>query len=272
MVLIVYLEFSLTIVCGLYFLINAVIKRYKQMNFIEKLQKVDDTLRRSFNIIPDYNRFGHVALFFLLIVLIYYNVIVVGIVYYPLRNGLDSINALIIFFVYILQAATSGIFTHGFISYVVAIYVRVVRLNGKLEVVVRHPPEELELRYQSKSDLCMEMMRFTKVYKQLCSCVEDLNRIYGFSLVLHFTHDFTLLTSQIFSMFYVSYYENWSDSKLTIFGLVIWMIPNMLKITFICFVCHLTRNKVGGSCILSPLSHFLHHNLFYPSFRSTRAV
>jgi hypothetical protein len=245
MVLIIYLEFALTIICGMYFLVNAILKRYEQMNLFEKIQKIDDTIRRNFGIAVDFHRFGWVAGLLLLITLVYYNVIVTVVVCIPMLRAVRSINAMVILLIYILQAATSGVFTHGFISCVMAIYVRVVRLNGKLETIVRYPPEQLEQLYQTKSDLCMEMMRFTKAYKQLCSCVEDLNRIYGFSLVLHFTHDFTLLTSQIFMVFYVSYYEEWADSKLKILGLVIWMIPNIIKITFICFVCHVTRNEVN---------------------------
>ncbi|KAG5673146.1 hypothetical protein PVAND_003216 [Polypedilum vanderplanki] len=202
-------------------------------------------MRRNFDVILNHGRFKLISILFLLIVLLYYNVIVTIVIYIATRQALKSINAMIILVIYILQAATSGIFTHGFIGYVMAIYVRVVKLNLKLGEIVRYPPEHLELIYASNSELCMEMMKFTKIYKQLCSCVDELNRIYGFSLVLHFTHDFTLLTSQIFCMFYVSYYEQWADSKLKILALVLWMILNILKITFICFVCHVTRNEIN---------------------------
>lgn len=244
MVVIVYLEASLTITCGIYFLINAILKRHDLINLIEKLKKIDETLKRTYAVLINHTRFNRVSIFFLIIVLVYYNIVVTFVVYSSLDEAIDSINGLIIFMIYIVQAATSGIFTHGFISYAVAIYARVMKLNQKLATIVCYPPELLELKYKTKNDLCMEMMRFTKIYKQLCSCVEDLNRIYGFSLVLHFTHDFTLLTSQIFSMFYVSFYEPWPESQLKIIGLAIWMMPNILKITAICFVCHMTRNEV----------------------------
>lgn len=79
-------------------------------------------------------------------------------------------------------------------------------------------------------------------YKKICSCVDDVNKIHGFSLLLNFTHDFTLVTSQIFHVHHV-----WSSTNniLSILPIVLWIIPNVVKISLICFACHLTKNSVS---------------------------
>lgn len=176
-------------------------------------------------------------------VLIYYNVIVSSVLYYFILD-IRSISAVSIFMIYIVLSATSGIFTYGFIGYVILIQTRLTMINGKLQDIVRIPAELLEKQYESKEALCMEMLRFTKLYKSLRSCVEDLNGIYGSSMVIHFAHDFTLLTSQIFAMFYIWFFDNSDSFVYKILALLVWLLPNILKMSFICFTCHLTRNEV----------------------------
>lgn len=97
---------------------------------------------------------------------------------------------------------------------------------------------------KSNDKLCMEMMRLTKAYKEICSCVDDLNGIYGLSLLLNFTHDFTLVTSQIFCMFYFWSVFEWETARSAILVLFIWILPNVVRISFMCFACHFTRNVV----------------------------
>jgi 7tm Chemosensory receptor len=158
---------------------------------------------------------------------------------------IQSASGIVTFVVYICLSATSGIFTYGFVGFVILIQVRLMRVNEKLEEIVRFSPEVLEKKYKTKDALCKEMMRYTKIFKILCSCVEDLNQIYGSSMVLHFAHDFTLLTTQIFSMFYIGFYDDPEESLPKILALVVWLLPNIIKMSFICFNCHMTRNEVN---------------------------
>lgn len=239
-----YLEFTLTVINALFFIFVAFFKRRDQMKFIDNIQKIDDTIRFNFKMKIDYSMYKARSMLTLAIVFVYYNVVVSMVMYFFLLD-IKSASAIITFTVYIIQSATSGIFTYGFVGYVTLIEARLLRINEKLRDIVRIPPEILEKQYKTKDALCMEMMRFTKIYKNLCACVEDLNEIYGSSMVLHFAHDFTLLTSQIFAIFYIWLFENNSESSLyKILALLIWLLPNITKMTIICFTCHMTRNEV----------------------------
>lgn len=238
-----YLEFTLTVINGMFFFFTALFKRRKQIKFIEKIQKIDNTIRTTFGTKIDYSSYKNSSLAILIAVVVYYN-FVVSVVMYKYLLDIQSPSAIATFVVYIIQSASSGIFTFGFVCYVVLIELRLMLINAKLANIVRIPPEILEKQYKNKDVLCMEMMRFTKMYKSLCSCVEDLNQIYGSSMVLHFAHDFTLLTTQIFAMFYIGFFEDPTESLNKILALIVWLLPNIIKMSFICFTCHMTRNEV----------------------------
>lgn len=243
------MEFTFTIISSIYFLFVGLLKRHDQIKFVNKMQKIDDIMKFDFKINIDYARYKWVSLGILIIVLLYYNVCVGGVMFFILlKDYFQKIESLMTFIVYIVQSSSSGIFTYGYVGYVILINRRVSRINKKLSDIVRFPPEVLEGRYKSKEALCTEMMQFTKIYKNFCSCVEDLNEIFGFSMVLHFAHDFTLLTTQIFAIFYIGFFDFWEPSKYKICALIIWTLPNVLKMSFICLVCHLTRNEVFSIC------------------------
>lgn len=238
------LEFAFTIINALFFLFVAFHKRRAQMKFIDKIQKIDETIKYGFKIKLNYSMYKNASLVLGSIVLIYYNVVVTGVLYSRLLV-IETGSEFATFLVYIVQSSSSGVFTFGFVGYVILIQTRLMKINEKLQDIVRFPPETLEKVYKTKDALCIEMMRYTKMYKNLCSCVEDLNDIYGSSMVLQFAHDFTLLTTQIFGMFFFGNFQDPEKSFYQIMALLAWMLPNIIKISFICFTCHTCRNEVG---------------------------
>lgn len=218
-------------------------KRNDQVKFIEKVQKIDDSIRYNFNMKIDYDSYKTRTIVGIIIVSLYYNIVVSAVMYFFMLD-IRSLSAIATFSCYIAQSSTSGIFTHGFVSYVILILIRMTKVNEKLHEIIRFPPEVLEKQYKTKEALCNEMLRYTKMYKSLCSCVDSLNEIYGSSMVLQFAHDFTLLTTQIFGMFYIGFFEDPEQSIFRIIALLIWLLPNIIKMTMICFYCHMTRNEV----------------------------
>lgn len=221
----------------------ALFKRRDQVKFIEKIQKIDDSIRYNFKMNINYDFYKMTSIISLIVVSLYYNVVVSIVMYFFLLD-IHSITAILTFGYYVAQSATSGIFTYGFVSYVILIMVRLEIINKKLHEIVRYPPEVLEKQYKTKDALCNEMLRYTKMYKSLCACVDNLNFIYGSSMVLQFAHDFTLLTTQIFGMFYIGFFEDPEESLYKILALLVWLLPNIIKMSLICFSCHMTRNEV----------------------------
>lgn len=233
----------MTVVTTFYFIFAAIFKRKKQIEFIERLQKVEETMKVDLKIMIDYSMFRTNSIIVFVTTILYYYLVVSVVMYFYLLK-IDSLFRFLTFFVYISLSATSGIFTFCFVSYVSLVQVQVTKLNAKLADIMRFPPEVLEKIFKSKDALCDEMLRYSKAYKGLCCCIDDLNGIYGSSLVLHFAHDFSLLTTQIFAMFHYGLNVTSEDSLSTIPALVIWTLPNILKISAICLFCHLTTNEV----------------------------
>lgn len=238
-----YLEYSMTVITTFYFIFAGLFKRKKLIEFIERLQKVDETMKVDLKIMTDYSMFRINSLAVLVATLLYYYVIV-SIVMYSSLLKIDSMFRSVTFFVYISLSTTSGVFTFCFVAYVSLVYAEVTKVNARLAEIMRFPPEVLEKIYKSKDALCDEMLRYSKAYKGICCCVDDLNTVFGSSLVLHFAHDFSLLTTQVFAMFHYGLNVASEDSLSFIPALMIWTLPNVLKISAICLVCHLTTNKV----------------------------
>lgn len=240
--LIQYIETVLTVASAIFFVVVAIRKRYNQIHFIERIEKIDEYMKTHLKLNVNYREYQLISLGFLIVVLVYYNIIFSFSSYFLILD-LKTFGGHFMFVTYIYSTTLSAIFTYGFICYVVLIKDRFQIINRKLGKMVGGPLQS-PLKKNKKS-LCVDMIKFTKMYKSLCGGIDDVNKIYGFSMVLHFAHDFTLLTSQIFGIFYISFGVDWHEFQIMkIFGLFIWLLPNMLKMTGICLVCHLTRNQV----------------------------
>lgn len=234
----------MTVFTAYFFISAGIFKRKCQIDFIEGIQKVDKLMKDELKINIDNSSFRSSTLITFIVNILYYYMIVSLVMILYLLN-INTIHGFFTLFVYISLSATSGFFTFCFISYVSLIQTRIVKLNHKLADIIRHPPEILVKIYKTKDALCEEMLRYSRGYKGLCTCVDDLNTIYGSSMVLHFAHDFTLLTTQIFAMLYIGLNPTQNEMTERILALMIWTFPNLVKVSSICFVCHMTTNEVS---------------------------
>jgi len=241
--MVVTTEVISTAICSFYFMFNSILTRHSLIIFMDKLQKIDELLYSSFKSSMNPTMFRHISLTLIISISIYYFVIFLKLVLKV--EDLAIFGSLVFNLNYLVLASISGIFTLAFVCYVTAIFLRTYQLNQKLKEVVRFPPEILERKFETKSKLCLEVMKYTRVYRLLCTSVGDLNQIFGFSLVMNFAHDFILLTSLIFMMFYLSFYDGWEASRDKVLIYFVWLFPNAMKITFSCLACHFTRNEVG---------------------------
>lgn len=87
------------------------------------------------------------------------------------------------------------------------------------------------------------MLQYKNCFKKISSCVDDLNDIYGFSVLLNFFHDFTIVTTELFVIM-VSWMMNKGDKGAISILILSETLENVLKISSICFACHITKNAV----------------------------
>jgi len=239
--LVTTVEFVSTITCGIYFIFNSVLKRNIHIQFMDKIENVDGMLRKSFKIVADQSWiFGSYVILYITVFSYYL------FSYWQMTcRGVRFPEERIFYIFYTALGIISTVSILAFVYFVGSIFIRAFRLNQKLKETVRTPPEILQQNFTSKSKMCLEVMKYSKIHRIISNSVGDLNEIYGFSLVLNFAHDFVLLTSLIFLMFYLSFYVGFEASQRFIINYTIWIMPCALRITLICLACHFTKNEVN---------------------------
>lgn len=245
--MIIAIEGGLTLLSYIYFVVSAFLNRKKQIELLEKILEVDNYMKSSFNIKVNHVLYRNLSIFVLSVITIYYNVVILPAV--VIGTFREIISQGLVLLAYMVQSTSSGVFAFGYYHYVFLIQQRFATINTslvELREMDKQPKQKVGKRQMAKSNIkCQQMMHFTKLYKMLCSSIEDMNDIFGFSMVINFAHDFTLLTTQIFMIFTIMRNElNW-ESIIRLAAVIIWLIPNFTKMSITCFMCHLTRNEVS---------------------------
>ena len=191
----------------IYFVVSAFLNRKKQIQLLEKILEVDNYMKSSFNLKVNHVLYRNLSIVMLSIITIYYNVVILPAVVIGAFRSI--ISQALVLLAYMVQSTTSGVFAFGYYHYVFLIRQRFVAINTSL-IELREMDKQSQQKVakrqmvKSKSNIkCQQMMHFTKLYKMLCSSIEDMNDIFGFSMVINFAHDFTLLTTQIFMIFII---------------------------------------------------------------------
>lgn len=146
--LIFYMEVSLTISIAIFFLFNAVYKRRSQMDFLEKMIKIDEHLLTVFKINVDYGKFKRNSLIALSIIWFYYNVLITYVIItfgQSVVNRKFTFNTWIVLYIYIMLAGCSGVFSHGYVGCVTLIYQRTWRLAARIEQIVKSERDKVKI-------------------------------------------------------------------------------------------------------------------------------
>lgn len=143
---ILMLEFILTLICALYMLSNALIKRKLQIKFFEKVLDIDEVLRKEFEVQIDYKIFKRISVVSLVIIMLYYNVIIAGLMLSfktSITLRVSSLYSYLIVIVYIVQSTGPAIFSHGYVGCVSLIYQRICAATGELEKIIEREREKV---------------------------------------------------------------------------------------------------------------------------------
>ena len=245
------IEAGLTLLSYVYFITFAFLNRNKQIQLLEKILEVDNYLKSSLNLKVNHHFYRNLSIILLSVVAFYYNFILLPAALLSSSQIIGSTS--IILLGYMIQSTTSGVFAFGYYQYVFLIQQRFVIINKSLtdlRELDRQPKQKVDKKQMSKLNIkCQQMMHFTKLYKMLCSSIEDMNDIFGFSMVINFAHDFTLLTTQIFIIFTFLRSQLNFGNAIELLTVTIWLIPNFSKMSITCLMCHLTRNEVSDTVL-----------------------
>lgn len=226
----------------------SIFKRHRYIRFLEQMQMIDELFKKSFKIAV--NQKWVCGSFLISTAGTFAFFILTTLMFNQKRNFL---------LLHMILAIVVTVMTLSFVSCVASVFIRAYNLKVKLMKTLRTPPEILQTMFKTKSQMCVEVLKYTKIHKALTTSVGDINEVYGFSLVLSFAHDFVLLAALIFMMFYLTFYEGFDASKESIIYYCIWCVPDIFRLTLTCLTCHLTKNEVNFSSISAESTLF---NLF----------
>lgn len=146
---ILIMEFILTVICALHMITSALIRRKCQIKFFEKILEIDKILLKEINVKIDYKNFKKISVLSLIVIIIYYKVLVAGLLFTFRTNfsfKVSTINNYAILIVYVIQATASAIFAHGYVGCVFIIYQRICGATEKLERIVERERNKVNFR------------------------------------------------------------------------------------------------------------------------------
>lgn len=224
-IIIVCFELIFTVISFPLLLLFCLLSKHLQMKLLLEMSKIDDDLIQEFGV-----DFNHVYLRFVI----------------NQRVEIFSCSAYFAYIFYLLHCALQNheLSSLGFyifaVAYVLEQYVcallfwslsnTALMLRSKLYMLT----EIQENMYQNPSD----NLRFTKrklstlmvTFKDICLIIDLISHSIGSMFVLQMAHDFTLLTSQCYIIFYIVTKSRSARAITVIMHIMVWMVQNVLRI------------------------------------------
>lgn len=219
-------EFFFTNVTFVLIVLILTFKRGAQMEFLQTMADVDSQLMRQFGIQVDQHQMKHINNYAWLIMSIYYQgfAIVLSILVY--RTNLVCLVP-IIFAYQLAQVTGAGL------AFIIVNYMLILKWRFAL---VRHIYDGVRQEYfivGSRRHKDTTIRRITIVYhlfKALCDSVGTFNRAFGLVALIRLAHEFTLLNTQLYLVFWLARDAKTMHDLLFIGVALVWMLPNILKI------------------------------------------
>lgn len=243
------MEFLFTSFAYLVILIVSDLNKWKQMAFLNRVNRIDKQLMKQLNIDLEYEKLRRSNILSMCVIAILYVVIISIDAIIIIDNSiLFELSSLGLVLNYLLDVTTSGLCSFTYINYIEIVRVRFVKLNATIKSILSR---KLDIEGNDKLKTLItlqktnEILCLTRFYKDLCSCIIDLNGIFGVIMVVTICHDFTLITSQLYLMFYIFVAVDNQMKYEYLIGLILWIFPNLLNQIFKCGTAFITCNEVN---------------------------
>lgn len=239
-------EFTFTNVAFPMLLAHGFWTRRQQINFFNRIADMDVELELDLGIFtgPMNRRLRYVVLFFMFLTFMYFNslwfclLVVLGTMRYMFSFGI-----LLFLVCNQVEQFAMGLLTWSMVSSMMLLRCR-FRLLRNVEFQLRPDNERDAVEVMATRQ---RMAHTLRVYKRLVLLMDDFSRIMGNVMVLRFAHDFTLLVSQIYIVFYLlSVYDAFFCSSIVF--VVLWSMQNVVKIFVTTLAAHLTVLEVRFRC------------------------
>lgn len=219
-------EFAFTNVSFVLIVITLDINKGHQIDFLHRVAGVDARLYRHFNVHVDFQHLRQFNGFAWVVMAIYYQGLAILISIVLWRSNRAALVPFV--FTYHLEQATASGLTFLVVNYALLLRVRFAVLRGihyallyQFEVAGDRRHKDVVLRHISV---------VLQAFKELTDLVQVLNKAFGLVALIRLAHDFTLLNSQLYLLFWIVRDTQTQHKYLYVIVVLVWMLPNIIKI------------------------------------------
>lgn len=238
-IIIVCFELTFTVITFPIMLVYCQFSKREQIWFIIKIEEIDSLLIDEFEVsfnqlyssfrIRQYVELGGSSLYYIIIYLVLRSILQ----FYELT----SIGFELFSIVYVWEQAISGLMTFSFMNSSIVLSSKFAMLKQIQQTIETNVCLSASV---TKRKLSILMTTF----KDVCQIIEMISQQTGVVLILRYSHDFTLLTSQCYMIYFLltEYQDEWTMKKLMTF--LVWMVQNVVRIGLTSYRMHSTVSEV----------------------------
>lgn len=219
-------------------LLHSMFWKKEQMGFYNRIFALDEKFQQHFqvNLQPTHRTLFKRSVGMFLISFVYFGgVLIIALLFYQSATSRTFVTYSI---AYQVEQATTGVLSSAIIN-------TALILKSRFKLLQMVKPTLLS----SEGDIASRKLRFSVWlynFKELCGLVDMLSQNFGSILILRFAHDFTLITSQCYLIFWILFSVDSSNMNKLVYVSVVgyWMLQNIVKIGATTLVTHMTINEV----------------------------
>lgn len=222
-------------------------KKYKQILFFNKIYKIDKLLQDQFSINDIMYRklyqFNNISVF---TIIFYYDGLFLCVLWILIKLDvhLRSYGIFLFALAYHIEQVSNGLMTWFYVNCVKIVKQRFEIISNVQGTIVQSMKSNQQ--YKTSRDISLLLA----LYRELCETINILNENSGLMLTIRLAHDFTLLTSQCFLIFWIALNDRDDSAPLVILAVIVWMMQNFVKIGAISVLSGITSTEVDKTRIM----------------------
>lgn len=234
-------EFVFTNVSFVLIVVTLDIGKGHQMDFLRRVAAVDARLHRHYNVHVDFQRLRQCNDFAWVVMAIYYQGLAILISIVVWRSNRAALIPFV--FTYHLEQATASGLTFLLVNYAFLLRARLAVLRGIHNALLEQFEEAVDRR--QKDVVLRHIAVVLQAFKELSDLVQVLDKAFGLVALIRLAHDFTLLNSQLYLLFWIVRDTQTQYTYLYVIVVLVWMMPNVIKIGCTSAAMEMVLGEVG---------------------------
>lgn len=240
---IIYFELAFTNGIVPFVLMHSLCTKKNNMNFINRIHELDLVITEQFgrDLTDMHQNQWKKSIIFMATSVTYYSLVAVMVTYGLYAQNLTETGILWYSFAYQTEQGSTGILFTA-----ITIALSLLRMRFKLLRQIWTQTIILPNTFGSDTvaiKTCMSMWMW--LFKELCSLLDLLSENWGLVMIVRLLHDFTLLVSQLYVIYWIMMDNQGSDRWMYVGMIVFWMVQNVVKIAGVAICAELVVLQVN---------------------------